>query len=145
MIFEATYCADHMRVVELSLLLAADAPAAEAATLRAERAHMLRALEESATSSLDDVPAAWLRTRLQLSATEEQVLWLLIACEVGARDDWRAMMPAEAALEPGVRRRRRSLRDERRVHQERCGSSRVPGSIRTNADRTPAYRVRGAR
>jgi len=29
-----------------------------------------------------DVPATWLRSRLGLSATEEQILWLVITCEV---------------------------------------------------------------
>ena len=48
-----------------------------------------RSLHECTHSELErareraaDVPATWLRTRLGLSATEEEVLWLLIACEI---------------------------------------------------------------
>ena len=43
-----------------------------------------RALREQIEQQAKDVPAAWLRARLGLTASEEDVLWLLVAAETSS-------------------------------------------------------------
>ena len=85
MLLTEAFCSDHLRAVELRLLLASGTFEGSRTALEEELDTVEARIEEQHAEPSFDHPAAWLRARLGLTATEVRAVWLLVACELSPK------------------------------------------------------------
>jgi hypothetical protein len=85
MLLDEPFCSDHLRAIELRLLLASSTFEGSRSAVEEELDSIESGLAQRLADPCFDHPASWLRTRLGLSATEERAVWLLVACELSPK------------------------------------------------------------